>query len=104
MCICTPAPWSVRTQRVLKMARNGPSPLAKGKAKAYGSPTRASLRLATLRSQLAANLQPETPVTPTISEPTSSLPTKKHPIQKAAGEGTSMQHNPSKGDLSKLLL
>ncbi|MED6126541.1 hypothetical protein PIB30_079498 [Stylosanthes scabra] len=67
------------------MARNTPSP----SAKAYGPPTRASRRLAALRSQPAANPQPETLVTPTISAPTSSLPPKKRPIQKAVGEGTS---------------
>ncbi|MED6139382.1 hypothetical protein PIB30_083291 [Stylosanthes scabra] len=71
------------------MARNGPSPSAKGKAKAYGPPTRASPMLAALRSQPAANPQPETPVTPTISAPTSSLLPKKRPTQKAVGEGTS---------------
>ncbi|MED6139567.1 hypothetical protein PIB30_085052 [Stylosanthes scabra] len=70
------------------MARNGPSPLAKGKAKAYGPPTRAFPRLAALRSQPATNRQPETPVTLTINAPTSTLPPKKRPIQRAAGEGT----------------
>ncbi|MED6116622.1 hypothetical protein PIB30_101925 [Stylosanthes scabra] len=64
------------------MARNGLSPSAKGKAKAFGPLTRASPRLVALRSQPAANPQPETPVTPTISAPTSSLPPKKRPIQK----------------------
>ncbi|MED6137606.1 hypothetical protein PIB30_066529 [Stylosanthes scabra] len=67
------------------MARNGPSPSPKGKAKAYGPLTQVSSRLAALRSQPAANPQPETPVTPTISAPTSSLPPKKRLIQKAAG-------------------
>ncbi|MED6150225.1 hypothetical protein PIB30_070336, partial [Stylosanthes scabra] len=36
-----------------------------------------------------ANPQPETLVTPTTNVSTSSLPPKKRPIQKAAGEGTS---------------
>ncbi|MED6149742.1 hypothetical protein PIB30_065538 [Stylosanthes scabra] len=71
------------------MAWNGLSPSAKGKAKVYGPPTRASHRLAALRSQPVANRQPETPVTPTIGAPTSTLPPKKHPIPKKAGEGTS---------------
>ncbi|MED6114954.1 hypothetical protein PIB30_085470 [Stylosanthes scabra] len=47
------------------MACKGPSPTAKGKGKAYGPPTRASPRLAALRSQSATKPQPETPVTPT---------------------------------------
>ncbi|MED6137649.1 hypothetical protein PIB30_066918 [Stylosanthes scabra] len=84
-----PTPWFVRTQHALKMARNKPHPSTKGKAKAYVPPTRAFPRLVVLRSQPAANPQHETPVTPTISAPTSSLPPKKRPIQKAAGEGTS---------------
>ncbi|MED6164304.1 hypothetical protein PIB30_088422 [Stylosanthes scabra] len=67
------------------MARKGPSPSAKGKAKAYGPPTQASPRLAAMRSQPAANSQPETPVTQAINAPTSSLPPKKRPIQKKAG-------------------
>ncbi|MED6195770.1 hypothetical protein PIB30_041081, partial [Stylosanthes scabra] len=71
------------------MARNGPSPSTKGKGKAFGPPTRASPRLAALRSQSAASPQPETPVTPAVIAPTPSLPPKKRPIQKAAGEGTS---------------
>ncbi|MED6137468.1 hypothetical protein PIB30_065298 [Stylosanthes scabra] len=58
---------------------------AKGKAKAYGPPTRASPRIAALRSQSAANPQPETPVTPAVTTPTPTLPPKKRPIQKAAG-------------------
>ncbi|MED6139845.1 hypothetical protein PIB30_087782 [Stylosanthes scabra] len=53
------------------MARDGPFPPAKGKAKAFGPPTRVTPRLAAL------------------SAATSSLPPKKRPIQKAAGEGTS---------------
>ncbi|MED6188492.1 hypothetical protein PIB30_086480 [Stylosanthes scabra] len=69
------------------MAGNKPSHSAKGKAKAY--PTRASPRLAALRSQSTAKPQPETPVTPAVTAPTPSLPPKKRPIQKAAGEGTS---------------
>ncbi|MED6123254.1 hypothetical protein PIB30_047409 [Stylosanthes scabra] len=72
-----------------QMARNRPSPSAKGKANAYGPPTRASPRLTALRSQPAANGQPETPVTPTIGAPTSTLPPKKCPIPKKTGEGTS---------------
>ncbi|MED6211883.1 hypothetical protein PIB30_077856 [Stylosanthes scabra] len=60
-----------------------------GQAKAYEPSTRASSRLAALRSQSAANPHPETPVTPTISAPTSSLPPKKCPIPNKAGEGTS---------------
>ncbi|MED6133468.1 hypothetical protein PIB30_028534 [Stylosanthes scabra] len=71
------------------MARNEPSPSDKGKAKAYGPPTRASPRLAALRSQPAANPQTETPVTPTISASTSSMLPKKRPTQKVVGEGTS---------------
>ncbi|MED6207080.1 hypothetical protein PIB30_032532 [Stylosanthes scabra] len=100
------------------MARNGPPPSAKGKAKAYGPPTRASPRLVALRSQSAIKSQPEAPVTPAVPAlatakriarmlvnsysmkladrdgpsniaPTPSLPPKKRPIQKAAGEGTS---------------
>ncbi|MED6152610.1 hypothetical protein PIB30_093654 [Stylosanthes scabra] len=77
------------------MARNGPSASAKGKAKAYGPPTRASPRLAALRSQAAINSQPEAPVTPAvlalaIAKWTARMsPPKKRPIQNAAGEGTS---------------
>ncbi|MED6113914.1 hypothetical protein PIB30_075261 [Stylosanthes scabra] len=71
------------------MARNGPSPSANGKAKAYGPPTRAFPRLATLRSQAVANSQLETPVTPANNVPTSSQPPKKRPIQMAISEGTS---------------
>ncbi|MED6126466.1 hypothetical protein PIB30_078796 [Stylosanthes scabra] len=71
------------------MACNGPFTSAKGKAKAYGPPTRASPRLATLWSQPAANRHPETPVTLTLGAPTSTLPPKKRPIPKKAGEGTS---------------
>ncbi|MED6174279.1 hypothetical protein PIB30_067600 [Stylosanthes scabra] len=71
------------------MAGDKPSSPAKGKAKAYGPPTRASSRLVALRSQSAANPQPETPVTPAVIAPTPSLPPKKRHIQKAAGEGTS---------------
>ncbi|MED6201356.1 hypothetical protein PIB30_094146, partial [Stylosanthes scabra] len=100
------------------MARNRPSLSAKGKTKAYGPPTRASPRLVALRSQSAANSQPEAPVTPAVPGPATakriarmsvksysmkladrdgpsniapkpSLPPKKHPIQKAASEGTS---------------
>ncbi|MED6164021.1 hypothetical protein PIB30_085589 [Stylosanthes scabra] len=71
------------------MDRNGPSPSTKGKGKAFGPPTRASPRLAALRSQPGAKPQPETPATPTISAPASSLPPKKCQIQKKAGEGTS---------------
>ncbi|MED6116057.1 hypothetical protein PIB30_096541 [Stylosanthes scabra] len=70
------------------MDRNGPAPSAKGKAKAYGPPTRASPRLVALRSQSVANPRPEIPVPSNIA-PTPSLPPKKRPIQKAAGEGTS---------------
>ncbi|MED6149562.1 hypothetical protein PIB30_063678 [Stylosanthes scabra] len=71
------------------MARNGPSPSAKGKAKAYRLLTRAFPRLATLRSQAVANSQPEAPVILATNVPTSSLPLKKRPIQKKACEGTS---------------
>ncbi|MED6223309.1 hypothetical protein PIB30_072713 [Stylosanthes scabra] len=71
------------------MARNGPSPSAKGKDKAYGPPTRASPRLAALRSQKVANSQPEAPIILATNVPSSSLPPKKRPIQKAAGKGTS---------------
>ncbi|MED6158811.1 hypothetical protein PIB30_036224 [Stylosanthes scabra] len=51
------------------MDRNGPSPSAKGKAKAYGHPTRASPRLAALRAQVATNLTPEAPVVPAVPVP-----------------------------------
>ncbi|MED6200315.1 hypothetical protein PIB30_083864 [Stylosanthes scabra] len=71
------------------MARNRPCSSAKGKGKAYDPPTRASPRLTALRTQSAVNPLPETPVTPAVITPTSSLPPKKHHIQKAAGEGTS---------------
>ncbi|MED6116311.1 hypothetical protein PIB30_099126 [Stylosanthes scabra] len=67
------------------MARKGSFPLAKGKGKAHGLPTRASPRLAALRSQVAAQNQLGTLVTPTINAPTSSLPIKKRPLNKAAG-------------------
>ncbi|MED6175337.1 hypothetical protein PIB30_077385 [Stylosanthes scabra] len=70
------------------MARKGSSPLAKGKGKARGLPTRASPRLVALRSQAAAQNQLGTPVTPAINTPTLSLPIKKRPLNKAAGEGT----------------
>ncbi|MED6161430.1 hypothetical protein PIB30_060656 [Stylosanthes scabra] len=100
------------------MARNGLSPSTKRKAKAYGPPTRALLRLAAQISHLAANLHTETPVTPAVPVPSTArqtawisvksysiklverddpsntvrtpmFPHKKHPIQKAAGGGTS---------------
>ncbi|MED6126191.1 hypothetical protein PIB30_075975 [Stylosanthes scabra] len=84
------------------MACNGPSPSAKGKAKAYEPLTRASPRLAALRSQAVANSQPEAPVTPATNVPTSSLPPKKRLIQKAASKGTPrLQHDPSAGDPSR---
>ncbi|MED6123807.1 hypothetical protein PIB30_052957 [Stylosanthes scabra] len=67
------------------MARNGPSPSAKGKAKAYGPPTPASPKLAALRARSVANPQPETPTTPAVIAPTPSLPPKKRPSQKTAG-------------------
>ncbi|MED6194583.1 hypothetical protein PIB30_029961 [Stylosanthes scabra] len=51
--------------------------------------THHSPRLVALRSQEAAHLQPQAPVTPAISTPTSRLPLKKRPIQREAGEGTS---------------
>ncbi|MED6113150.1 hypothetical protein PIB30_068148 [Stylosanthes scabra] len=69
------------------MAHKGSSPLAKGKGKAHGLPTRASPRLDALRSQVAAQNQLGTPVTPAINAPTSSLPIKKCPLNKVAGEG-----------------
>ncbi|MED6177734.1 hypothetical protein PIB30_100809 [Stylosanthes scabra] len=82
------------------MAHSGLSPLAKGKAKAYGPLTRASPRLTPLRSQPVANPHPEALVTPSYyvladrdgpsnTAPTPSLPPKKRLIQKAPGEGTS---------------
>ncbi|MED6126403.1 hypothetical protein PIB30_078012 [Stylosanthes scabra] len=43
------------------MARNGPSPSAKGKGKIYRPPTRTSPRLAALQAQAATNLALETP-------------------------------------------
>ncbi|MED6215419.1 hypothetical protein PIB30_113473, partial [Stylosanthes scabra] len=52
------------------MAHKGSSPSTKGKGKAYGPPTRASSRLAALRSQSAANPPLETPVTPAGIAPT----------------------------------
>ncbi|MED6116262.1 hypothetical protein PIB30_098481 [Stylosanthes scabra] len=51
------------------MACIGPSPSAKGKAKAYGPPTRASPRLAAMRARLAANSHPETSAAPVIPTP-----------------------------------
>ncbi|MED6210386.1 hypothetical protein PIB30_063621 [Stylosanthes scabra] len=65
------------------------SAVPKGKGKTYGPPIRASPRLAALRAQSVANPQPETLVVPAVIAPTLSLPPKKRPIQKAAGEGTS---------------
>ncbi|MED6173582.1 hypothetical protein PIB30_060899 [Stylosanthes scabra] len=100
------------------MTSDKPSPSAKEKAKAFGPPTRASPRLAALRSQSAVNSQPETPVIPAVPAPatakrtarmfvksysmklvyrdgpsnivpTPSFPPKKRLIQKEAGESTS---------------
>ncbi|MED6183854.1 hypothetical protein PIB30_041709 [Stylosanthes scabra] len=71
------------------MARNEPCPSAKGKAKAYEPPTRASPWLAALRSQAVANSQLKAPVTPTTNVLTLSLPPKKCPIQKTTSKGIS---------------
>ncbi|MED6188506.1 hypothetical protein PIB30_086624 [Stylosanthes scabra] len=71
------------------MARTRSTPLAKGKAKLYRPPTRASPRLAALRSQGTVQPQPEAPVTPTVSIPKPSLPPKKRPIPREVREGTS---------------
>ncbi|MED6173673.1 hypothetical protein PIB30_061803 [Stylosanthes scabra] len=100
---CGYAPVLCVRTGIAEMACNGPSPSIKEKAKAFGPPTQASPRLATLRSHPVANPQPETPVTPTISAPTSSLPPKKRLIQKAASEGTSKAAAKSFGRRSQRL-
>ncbi|MED6224574.1 hypothetical protein PIB30_085403 [Stylosanthes scabra] len=61
-CLCDPGAYA-------SLARNGPSPSAKGKDKAYGPLTRVSPRLAALRAQAAANLTPEALVAPAIPTP-----------------------------------
>ncbi|MED6186948.1 hypothetical protein PIB30_071642 [Stylosanthes scabra] len=51
------------------MARNGPSPSAKGKGKVHGPPTRTSPRLVALRAQGAVNPTAEAPFTPAVPAP-----------------------------------
>ncbi|MED6189413.1 hypothetical protein PIB30_095742 [Stylosanthes scabra] len=58
----------IRTHQSRCIARCGPSPSAKGKAKAYSPPTRASPRLAVLRAKASPH------------SPTPSLPPKRHHI------------------------
>ncbi|MED6148561.1 hypothetical protein PIB30_054265 [Stylosanthes scabra] len=71
------------------MACTRSSPLAKGKTKVYRPPTRASPRLASLRSQGTVQPQFQAPVTPVENIATSILPLKKCLTYQMAGEGSS---------------
>ncbi|MED6211704.1 hypothetical protein PIB30_076236 [Stylosanthes scabra] len=71
------------------MARTRSSPLAKGKTKVYKPPTRASTRLASLRSQGTVQPQFQAPAAPVENIVTSILPLKKRLTYQMAGEGTS---------------
>ncbi|MED6128980.1 hypothetical protein PIB30_103288 [Stylosanthes scabra] len=71
------------------MARTRSSPLAKGETKVYRPPTRASPRLASLRSQGMVQPQFQAPAAPVENIVTSILPQKKCPTYQMAGEGTS---------------
>ncbi|MED6149645.1 hypothetical protein PIB30_064533 [Stylosanthes scabra] len=72
------------------MARNGPSASAKGKAKVYGPPTRASPRLAAMRARLAANtrLAMRTPAPP-IAKRTARISVKYYSKKLAERDGLS---------------
>ncbi|MED6224575.1 hypothetical protein PIB30_085404 [Stylosanthes scabra] len=74
------------------MARNGPSRSAKGKAKAYGPPTRASPRLAALRAQVATIPTLEAPVAPAVPTPPSTRRTARISVKYY-----SMKHSDSGG-------
>ncbi|MED6139892.1 hypothetical protein PIB30_088206 [Stylosanthes scabra] len=71
------------------MAHTRSSPLAKGKTKVYRPPTRASPRLASLRSQRTVRPQFQTPAAPVENKATTILSPKKRPTYGMAGEGTS---------------
>ncbi|MED6151803.1 hypothetical protein PIB30_085921 [Stylosanthes scabra] len=71
------------------MPRTRSSPLAKGKTKVYRPPTRASLRLASLRSQGTVQPRFQTLVALVENIGTLILPPKKRPTYRMAGEGTS---------------
>ncbi|MED6164143.1 hypothetical protein PIB30_086856 [Stylosanthes scabra] len=71
------------------MARTRSSPLAKGETKVYRPPTRASLRLASLRSRGTVQPQFQAPAALVESIATPILPPKKCPTYRMAGEDTS---------------
>ncbi|MED6112376.1 hypothetical protein PIB30_061168 [Stylosanthes scabra] len=80
------------------MARNAPSPLAKGKAKVYGPPTRASPRLAAMRARLAANSRPATPdahatAAPPTARRTARISVKYYSMKLAERDGPSNAAN-----------
>ncbi|MED6138590.1 hypothetical protein PIB30_075687 [Stylosanthes scabra] len=71
------------------MARTRSNPLAKGKTKVYRPPTRASPRLASLRSQGIVQPQFQAPAAPVENIATSILPPKKCPTYRMTREGSS---------------
>ncbi|MED6126342.1 hypothetical protein PIB30_077549 [Stylosanthes scabra] len=71
------------------MARTRSNPLAKGKTKVYRPPTRASPRLASLKSQGTVQPQFQAPAAPVENIATSILLPKKRPTYRMAGEGSS---------------
>ncbi|MED6221885.1 hypothetical protein PIB30_059112 [Stylosanthes scabra] len=83
---------------IFQIARKGSSPLAKGKAIAYGPPTRTSPRLAAMRACLAANSRPEipdAPVTPAppIARRTARISVKYYSMKLVDRDGPSLATN-----------
>ncbi|MED6111184.1 hypothetical protein PIB30_050108 [Stylosanthes scabra] len=71
------------------MVRTRSTSMAKGKAKLCQPPTRASPRLATLRSNTAVQIPTPTPDVPVKEAVTSPLPPKKRQNFRMAGESSS---------------
>ncbi|MED6143989.1 hypothetical protein PIB30_011234 [Stylosanthes scabra] len=71
------------------MVRTRSTSMAKGKAKLCQPPTRASPRLATLRSNIAVQIPTPTPDVPAKETVTSTLPPKKRQSFRMAGESSS---------------
>ncbi|MED6148521.1 hypothetical protein PIB30_053943 [Stylosanthes scabra] len=71
------------------MVRTRSTSMAKGKAKLFQPPTRASPRLAALRSNIAVHIPTPTPDVPVKEAVTSTLPLKKRQNFRMAGETSS---------------
>ncbi|MED6205881.1 hypothetical protein PIB30_021839 [Stylosanthes scabra] len=77
------------TCRIVPMVRTRSASLAKGKAKLCHPPTRASLRLAALRSNIAVQIPTSTPDVPVKEAVASTLPPKTRQNFRMVGESSS---------------